>query len=160
MRRDWTQAQTDFAADLYQKSFTGSHIARAMSKQFGTYFSRGSVLGRLKRMGVLRPYDLAPKRNQFGDSKPREAKVTTLRGLKSPPQMELVLEAIGPLNDFPPIGKCRHIAGDVQAGDWRCCGHDALPNSAWCAHHHARMYIKAAAARPMVLQNRATRVAA
>lgn len=49
---------------------------------------------------------------------------------------------IGPLHDFPPVGACRFIRGEVETGsDWRCCGADApIFAKPYCGYHMAKVY--------------------
>ncbi len=49
-------------------------------------------------------------------------------------------EAIGGIREILDCGSCHWITGDVIDPDWRMCGHPREKSSAWCAHHHARVF--------------------
>ena len=53
-------------------------------------------------------------------------------------------EPIGPVREILGRGVCHWIAGE---GAWRMCGHKAVRNTHWCAHHFSRAYRSVAVVR-------------
>jgi len=113
---------------LWAKGFSAGVIAQKTGR------TRSSVMGLVSRMKLpSRTTDIAHPRYNWPDGKnpsyPKsQNKEKPLTALSGEP------EAIGPLNTFPDTASCKWIAGDVLAGDWRCCGHKIQAYNL-CAFH-------------------------
>ncbi len=105
-------------AAYWEEGLSQREIARRIGR------NKNVVAGLVNRMGL-------PKRT----TGPRGW--TAHKLAKAKPKVEPAPEAIGPLNDFPPMGMCQYPHGNPGTGeDWRMCGHPGQP---WCDYHKPRM---------------------
>lgn len=117
--------------------------ARRIAAEIGG-ISRNCVIGRLRRAGhhchSNTPQNSAGKR-RLGFPKASSPPVP------KPPRVIATPVAapdpIGPLDALPDdLNACRWIAGDPLKPGWQCCGAET-DGGPWCAHHKAKMYVKA-----------------
>lgn len=105
-------------------------------------FTRNAIIGKLFRLGLRRsPEDLHRARANRKSLTPR---VVSFRRAIAAAESSFV-----PSEDVPPLpplniplvdttrSQCKFIAGY----DGLCCGHPTIGGS-WCAHHHARVYVR------------------
>jgi GcrA cell cycle regulator len=140
----WTKEIETFLRGLIEKRFSLSQCSRAIFERFKVEVSRGSVAGKISRMGLSerKISPLTPKgkplRPAIGlsfDRPQKAAKPVTAE----PSVMPLQPIATGPICDFPASG-CKWIHGDPASGSWRCCAASTKEGSPYCHHHHARAF--------------------
>ena len=120
---------------------TGSQIASAINREFGTAFSRNAAIGRSYRLKIHIERALKP-------AKPRKPRMARIRNKTAP-----LHEAAEPAGEpMPPLGircedlelaHCRWPYGD---GPIVFCGHDRLDDGPDCAPH-ALLSVRAPAPR-------------
>jgi hypothetical protein len=129
---EWTDDARAQVRKMIAEGLTRNQIALRMSVELGTLVSRNAIAGLCHRMDVRSPARSTKVRREV---EPKEPRVRLAIVAKAPMSSALVGEPIGPLNDFPPHGKCRFINGDPGSGDWQCCGHDVYADRPYCGHH-------------------------
>lgn len=140
----WTDEITERLREMWAQRMPASAIAAALGAP-----SRNTVCGKLKRLGLVR--DALPKRQivatarrtvvaQIAPLPSRHAGGSPAKNFTAVPLPAPIARmdepnAVGPLRDFPGVGCCKYIHGEVGK-DWRCC---AAPTPSvfapWCSYH-------------------------
>jgi len=149
MQSSWPAAHSQALREYLAMGMSFSRIADAINAQFGTRYSRNAMIGRARRMGLVRPAQpgdrsvtprkastphlqrpgkrRAPRRKSPA-SKPAPAKRRKLRCVEIAPR-HLTLMELGP-------GDCRYpYGGDVEGEAISFCGHPQRVGSSYCAPH-------------------------
>lgn len=108
----WTSDATQFLRRMRRRGKSFGWIARAL----GT--TRDACIDRAVALNIARP-------------KVRPATREALAAGEPP--------ALGASREILEGAVCRWIVGELDQPDWRMCGHRALQDSSWCAHHFARV---------------------
>jgi hypothetical protein len=129
--RIWTREQLEQARELWTAGKTATHIAAIIGK------SRGAVVGKMKRLGLLRKDHPAAK-----TAKPETTNVkkSTLEPAPLPPPAVVSLSPV----TLPNLKRhhCRAILGDVgEDGFAWYCADPKAEGSSWCAHHRG-LYVQ------------------
>jgi hypothetical protein len=109
-QRPWTNEMTLFLARMRRRGRSYRWIAKALGVPRAVCVERAAAAGLLQR------------------SQPQQALVRT----DEP-------EPLGPPGEILDDGVCHWVAGDVDGGVWRMCGHPSAGGTAWCAHHLSRV---------------------
>lgn len=167
MRRYATSPWTDERIDLVRTLWSQGASAQRIARELGAGISRGAVLGKIHRLGIMQmsPNSGARRseRNDAGLAVRRERDVA---GELASSQRELPNKQRGlpawvrdaeayidnPLADVDiPASQrrtllelsdraCRWPVGDPSRSDFFFCGADAFPGKPYCAAHCARAY--------------------
>ncbi len=135
----WTPEKEERVKLLWGEGNSGGKIAAIL----GDKTSRSSVMGKLKRLGLLgvglgrgvrRPRSMDGSRVR---STPRSAKCRApvlIAGpvIGEPSPLRIPISDIGD-------NACRWIAGDPRR-DGTCCGHHTVGELSYCGHHARRAY--------------------
>lgn len=126
----WTPDEDSRLRELAARGLSATRIGEALSTP-DRVRTRGGVIGRACTLKI----PLTGSDTRWRPSRPR----------RDDPGLDSVASA-KKAGEPAPIGKpetlgqgCSFIAGDFAPG-WRCCGHPRAPGSAYCAHHHARVF--------------------
>jgi GcrA cell cycle regulator len=121
---EWTPERV---AEL-RESYEGGMSVGVLARKFGA--SRGSVTGKLSRLGIKRSH----------------APAQSLLPPKPSPAPVLIEEING--NDIARVKladlefwSCAYPCGDPRSADFGYCGQPRKPSSPYCAAHHARCYL-------------------
>ena len=145
---NWASEHSDALRDYFFKGMSYAEIGREINARFRTSYTRGAVIGRAKRLGLV-----APERIPSPPLAPRlpdgERPVTTRRAeaWTPPPRQAFTpakpvqLRCIGirprllPLLALAP-GDCRYpYGGDKEGEEIVFCGHPRQSGSSYCAPH-------------------------
>jgi GcrA cell cycle regulator len=156
MRHDWTEDRIAIACDLWKSGLSASAIARRMGG-----ISRGSILGKLYRLGLLesrkksaaertrRKISAGAKRRwalaSAGARAQRGATPPALPSKPLPPEPPAPAARMIPLADLE-AGDCRFPYGD---GPFLFCGCARAPGLPYCATHARVAYQPVAARRSL-----------
>lgn len=128
----WTDDRVDRLRDLW----TGGHSAAAIAGILGGV-SRNSVIGKVNRLGLVRPDGSAvPARTADDGRKPAAARPSGRRTGRKP-------LLVGRPPDRSPFPACQFIRGEPR--DREFCGAPTLEmkdgrRSSYCPRHHARCW--------------------
>lgn len=132
---EWADDTIATIKQLWADGYSASQIARQVGR------TRNAVIGKICRMGLQKNLPGAPLRQSRVTQSGNVRRIVVIKPMPAPVARLAEPEAVGPLADFPPAGTCRFIAGDVQSGDWRCCGHPAKDHARpFCSYHMAICY--------------------
>lgn len=138
----WTPPQDAALAADYRRGLSCAQIAMRINTQFGTTYTRNSVIGRASRIGLPGTRPVAEKRSPAPRKRDYAAVARDIAAAKRPapkPNIEtvaLLCAEVTPLNmDILDLGKghCRYPYGDRVP--YRFCGHLAIEGSSYCAPH-------------------------
>jgi len=145
---NWASEHSDALRDFFFKGMSYAEIGKEINARFRTSYTRGAVIGRAKRMGLLAPERIPspPLAPRLGDD---ERPVTTRRTealLVPPPQAfrpaePLKLRCVGIRPRLLPLlalaaADCRYpYGGDKEGEEIVFCGHPRQPGSSYCAPH-------------------------
>ena len=148
---NWAAEHSDALRDYFLKGMSYAEIGREINARFGTTYTRGAVIGRAKRMGLMSGQVespplapllpgvspvVAPRRRQrrtpIWTAPPaqaiRPAEPVKLRWVGISPRLIPLLE-LAPGDCHYPYG------GDKKGDEIVFCGHPRQPGSSYCAPH-------------------------
>ena len=160
MRRDATSPWTDERMDLVRTLWSQGVSARRIARELGAGISRGAVLGKIHRLGIVQTSpNSGARRSESRNARlapPREHDVAgelpdSQNGLPA-----WVRDAV-PYIDNPLVDAdipasqrrallalsgrtCRWPVGDPSRSDFFFCGAEAFPGKPYCVAHCARAY--------------------
>lgn len=124
----WTKEQLELARTLWLEGATAATIAAKVGK------SRNSVVGKMKRLGLLnianrpRP-QLCSARRKTVKAEPAPTPVEPEPVVEFAPKNPVLLNQLRPIH-------CRAILGDVGPDGFAWyCGDPKAEGSSWCSHH-------------------------
>ncbi|QDP21217.1 GcrA family cell cycle regulator [Bradyrhizobium cosmicum] len=146
----WSSEHSDALRDYFLKGMSYAEIGREINARFGTAYSRGAVIGRAKRLGLIAPARM-PSPSIVpalpGLACPLSPRQSALPNLNSPPKSVMKpaapvkLRCVGvqprliPLVKLAP-GDCRYpYGGDKDGEEIAFCGHPRQPGSSYCTPH-------------------------
>lgn len=146
----WSSEHSDALRDYFFKGMSYAEIGREINARFGTAYSRGAVIGRAKRLGLIAPPrtpspSIVP--SLPGQACPPSPRPSALPSPNFPPKSAMKaaapvkLRCVGvqprliPLVELAP-GDCRYpYGGDKDGEEIAFCGHPRQPGSSYCAPH-------------------------
>jgi hypothetical protein len=119
----WLDEQIAALCTLAAKGYSAGRIAKNLADQFGVARSRGAVIGKLNRLGLLnRPKPVQSKLTKH----PTPAKHSGYP-VGEPPPGSVPLQVLT-------SSRCRFPFGD--RAPFRFCGVEVIGGSSWCKVHH------------------------
>lgn len=147
MNFDWKPEHIAFVAEKWKQGWSAGQIAREMPGKL----SRGAILGKLSRLGLLRQRTSnknhivsvrGGRLRQTPGGLRADGKHMALENLPLPPEPE---NAGGiALDDLEP-GMCRWPFGQ---GPYTFCGCRAIPKQSYCPTHHAAAWTSVPVRKP------------
>jgi GcrA cell cycle regulator len=146
----WSSEHSDALRDYFLKGMSYAEIGRVINARFGTAYTRGAVVGRAQRLGLVAPARMTSPSivpSLPGDDSTLSARQSALPHLNSPPKSAMKpaapvkLRCVGvqprliPLVELAP-GDCRYpYGGDKDGEEIAFCGHPRQPGSSYCTPH-------------------------
>lgn len=137
----WNETNVKIAVELWVRGHTGKYIAEVLTATTGDTVTRNAVIGRLSRMNLIRSPKIV---------KPDAARVKAPVSLAKAPVVEAVrFLPVIPTTDTKRSNiqvedltyrTCHWPIGEVRAADFHYCGAQTREGSAYCAHHHKKVY--------------------
>lgn len=141
----WPQEIADRTAAMWREGYSSSQIAKAISTPEKPR-TRNSIIGKLLRMGVVRP-GAAKHQTNYRKKHPR-------RPVKPPPAPKPVVvdepltpRALAEGEDPRALVGCQFPHGDPGTADFRYCLQARMPGESYCVGHMLVCYVSAAAAK-------------
>lgn len=165
----WSSEHSDALRDYFLKGLSYAEIGREINARFGTAYTRNSVVGRAKRLGLIAPVRMRspsivpPLPGEGWQPSPRRMRLPYLNvppesAMKPATRVELRCVGIQPrLIPMAELecGDCRYpYGGDKDGEEIAFCGHPRQAGSSYCAPH-ARLTRRSGAASargPVVLR--------
>ena len=125
----WTNEMKETLRKLVEDNAGTSYdkIAKIMTKRFGVKFTKGSCIGKGRRLG------LAPRK----EAAPREKKEKTveIKPVIKPriPGMKLTIDELQ-------SGDCRYPLWAMEERGGFYCGDPAIEGTSWCKEHRIKVY--------------------
>lgn len=146
----WPSEHSDALRDYFLKGMSYAEIGRQINARFGTAYTRGAVVGRAKRLGLVTQVRMTSP--SIVPSLPSAACLIlpprpTLPNLNLPPKSALKpaapvkLRCVGVQPRLIPLAElaradCRYpYGGDKDGEEITFCGHPRQPGSSYCAPH-------------------------
>jgi GcrA cell cycle regulator len=148
---NWAAEHSDALRDYFLKGMSYAEIGREINGRFGTTYTRGAVIGRAKRMGLMSGQIPSPP---LAPLLPGESPAVTPRRRQrripawTPPPAQAVqpakpikLRCVGISPRLIPLlelasGDCRYpYGGDKEGDEIVFCGHPRQLGSSYCAPH-------------------------
>lgn len=135
-KRDWTDEEDATAREMWRGGFTASQIGKKLDRSRNSIISRmhkGTYKYAKRRPRKPRSFKIAPPKKKAPVKPIKVHKMETL----FPEPVSLRVSLVDARDD-----QCRFIASDPRAGEVTFCGHLVKPQSSYCPHHHARVWVK------------------
>ncbi len=143
----WTDEQSSVLAELIAAGRSSSQAAEAINAQFGTIFTRNSIIGRCNRLGlqrVTRPGDGAIRVRKHKDrvrivaDGGRSGGLRIITSRQSADVIKLRCVAIECVTPFDDVTGCWY-PNDGDAHLW--CNGPRQEGSSFCPAHHALVWV-------------------
>lgn len=139
----WTDERLALLCDNYHTMRT-KDLAHLLNEQTGSAFTKNSVVGKARRLGLQLTDDERHERGSYGT---RKSWGSRSRHFSRPRKLRLVVDNVSPEPELPFLNigifelkshQCRWPAGDEN---FTFCGQETHDDSSYCQHHF-RMSVK------------------
>lgn len=150
----WTRTIVARLIELH-KTYSARECANRLSVEFGIPFSRGSVIGKLHRLGLTFSDGVPRVRRERQAPRPNRPVLRIIRSNGNSPNLKVTYSIERDLETFStPVEvpaslnltllelnktSCRYV---TQNGpDWRFCGHDQQAGYSYCRFHKPLVWV-------------------